>query len=571
MRSLRCRIAGLTRVFACVIPMVSAGFAGADDMRGPQPNQFAANANATPKANAAKAKPVAAAPADTAKAKPVAATLADTAKAKPVAATLADTAKPESPAGAEDSVDFSDALPGGSAPAPPVVFDYRTVDLRALQVHPILKEKSLEIDKAQQKLHELKMGAILPKFLLETGVGPAPGLKTVDDTLYVESDPPGGSIGFIRQSEKDFDFQNWGPFFGIEMTVAQPLNLSRYRAGYKAASANIKVSEAQFQKEKLDISEDAQKLYFQRVYAGQMFSILKDATKELDRAQKRMEALLDDGDESVKQTDLLELKSGRYTLEKARNQAGLGVARADLGLHFLLQVPDSVGLVPKDSILFMRPEALPSLDSLKMLTLLNHPDLKRLANGLAARRELVRVAKGEIGPDIFLFATFQYTKAWSSDRQSGGEDPFARDPLNQINGVGGLGMRLNLNVWSRYEKVRKEKIELTQLQRTEAYAARGLILKMQDEYIQMLNQRANVTEAQKSLRAADAWLKGAALKYDLDPSTAKDMISPYKTVLGAKRDYFEAILNYNLAVSKVIKSIGWTLTDYFHNLEPKGR
>jgi outer membrane protein TolC len=456
--------------------------------------------------------------------------------------------------------------PVPSAPAG-LVLDYAAMERRAQEIHPILREKQLDIAKAEQQMHELEMAAILPRFQVETGMGPAPGLKYILDTTSLRL--PGGG-GYIPQYQKDYDFGNWGPFFGIEMTVAQPLNLSRYRAGHKAAASNIKVAEAQFQKEKLDVSEDAQKLYFQRVYAGQMYSILKDATHELDGAQKKMEELLDDGDESVKQTDLLELKAGRYALEKARNEAGLGVARADLGLRFLLQIPDSVAIQPKDAVLPLRAEALPSLDSLKMLTLLNHPDLKRLANGLAARRELVRVAKGEIGPDIFLFGSFKYTKAWSSDRQSGGEDPFARDPLNEITGVGGLGMRLNLNFWSRYQKVRKEKIELSQLERTEIYAARGLILKMQDEYTQMLNHRANVTEAQKSLRAAEAWLKGAALKYDLDPSTAKDMISPYKTVLGAKRDYFEAVLNYDLAMAKVIKSIGWTLTDYFHNFQGKG-
>ncbi len=456
---------------------------------------------------------------------------------------------------------------GAAASSPSLVMDYSDMERRAQEIHPILMEKKLEIDKAEQQMRDLEMAAILPRFTVETGIGPAPGLKTLAETTFVG----GGGTGSFEQFHKDFDFGSWGPFFGIEVTMAQPLNLSRYRAGHKATAANIKVAEAQYQKEKLDVSEDAQKLYFQRVYAGQMFGILKDASKELDRAQKKMEDLLDDGDESVKQTDLLELKAGRYALEKARNEANLGVARADLGLRFLLQVPDTVAIVPKDSVLFLRAEMLPSLDSLKMLTLLNHPDLKRLANGLAARRELVRVAKGEIGPDIFLFGSFKYTKAWSTDRQSGGEDPFARDPLNEITGVGGLGMRLNLNFWSRYQKVRKEKIELTQLERTETYAARGLILKMQDEYIQMLNQRSNVTEAQKSLRAAEAWLKGAALKFDLDPSTAKDLIGPYKTVLGAKRDYFEAVLNYNLAVSKVIKSIGWTLTDYFHNFSPNGK
>ena len=480
-----------------------------------------------------------------------------------VPAAAADTKAPDSAKSAPvPPVAVAEPVPAPAADA----FGYADADRRAMEIQPMLREKRLEIDKAEQKMHELEMGAILPRFSIETGMGPAPGLKTILDTtsLRLPDNTP------VRQYQKDFDYGNWGPFFGIEATVAQPLNFSRYRAGHKAAFANIKVAEAQFQKEKLDVSEDAQKMYFQRVYAGQMAGLLKDAAKELDKAQKRMEEMLDDGDASIKQTDLLELKAGRYTLSKARNEAELGVARADLGLRFLLQTPDSLRLAPKDSILALRSEAFPSLDSLKMLTLMHHPDLKRLANGLAARRELLRVAKGEIGPDIFLFASFKYTKAWSTDRQSGGEDPFARDPLNELTGVGGLGMKLNLNFWSRYEKVRKERIELTQLERTEAYAARGLLLKMQDEYIQMLNAKANVLEAQKSLRAAEAWLKGAALKYDLDPSTAKDMISPFKTVLGSKRDYFEAVLNYNLAVSKVIKAIGWTLGDYIHNLGPKG-
>lgn len=445
--------------------------------------------------------------------------------------------------------------------------DCAGMERMAQDVQPMLREKKLNIDKAEQQMHELEMSAILPKFQVQTGVGPAPGLRFVLDTTSLHFVTPPSDTVPVRQYQKEYDFSNWGPFFGIEVDVAQPLNISRYRAGHRAAAAQIKVSEAEFQKERMDVSEDAQKLYYNRVYAGVMNAALQDASHELDRAQKKMEDMLDNGDESVKQTDLLELKAGKFTLEKAKGEASLGIARADLGLRFLLQIPDTMAITPKDANLVLRPEVLPSLDSLKMLTLLNHPDLKRLANGLAARRELVRVAKGEIGPDIFLFATFNYTKAWSTDRQSGGNDPFARDPLNQITGVGGLGMRLNLNFWQRYEKVRKEKIELQQLERTEVYAARGLLLKMQDEYVQMLNCRNNVTESQKSMRAAEAWLKAAAMKYDLDPGAAKDLLGPYKAALNAKKDYFESVMNYNLAVSKVIKSVGWTLTDYIHSLE----
>jgi outer membrane protein TolC len=445
--------------------------------------------------------------------------------------------------------------------------DYRELERRAQEVHPILREKQLEIAKTEQQLQELRMSAILPKLLVETAVGPAPGLKSVRDTsLRVLPRAPLTDSLHVLQYQKEYDYGKWGPFFGVEFTAAQPLNLGRYRAGHRARTFQLRVSEAEFQKERLDVSEEAQKLYFQRVFAGMMLGILNDAAKELDKAQRKMEDMLDDGDKGVTQTDLLELKAGRYTLEKSRSEATLGVARTELGLRFLIQSTDTVPFAPKDSVLFQRREALPSLDSLKLLTLENHPDLKRLKNGLAARNELIRVAKGEMGPDIFLFANFQYTKAWSDDRESGGDNPFARDPLNEITGVGGIGLKLNLNFWQRYEKVRKERIEFKQLQRTETYAAAGLLLRLQDEYAQLLKHKADVGESQKSLRAAEAWLKAAAMKYDLDPGAAKDLISPYRTMLTAKRDYFQAVLDYNLAVSKVIKSIGWTLSDYLRTL-----
>ncbi len=442
--------------------------------------------------------------------------------------------------------------------------NYVTLEAKALQLHPILKEKQLEIEKTEQKLKALEMAAILPKFQTDLAVGPAPGLNNVRDTSgYALS----GIDSFpVTGSHKDYDFRNWGPYFGVEFSAVQPLNFARYNAGHRAASYDIKISEAQFQKEKMDVSEEAQKLYFSHVYARMILSILQSAGKELDKAQNQLQKMLDDGDDNVKQTDLLELKAGRYALLKAQNEADVGVQRSLMGLAFLIQIPESTNFVAQDTALFQRKEALPSLDTLKQWTLKNHPDLQRLKNGLAAREELLTVAKGELGPDIFLFGNFKYTKAWSSDRQSGGGDPFASDPLNELTAVAGLGLRFHLNVWDRYQNYRKEKIALTQLQRTEAYAAKGLLLKTAEAYVQYLSAKKNVEESQKSLRAAEAWLKAAAMKYDLDPTLAKDMLSPYKTSLYAKKDFYEAVLEYNLAVSKVIKAVGWTLTDYFHSL-----
>jgi outer membrane protein TolC len=294
---------------------------------------------------------------------------------------------------------------------------------------------------------------------------------------------------------------------------------------------------------------------------------LASSKNDLDKAQRKLVESLDAGDENVEQTDVLRLKSGRYALDHGLHEADLGVRRSELALRFAVAARDSEDVPLADTVLSPRTDVIPPLDTLKMAALRFHPDLQRLRNGLAARRELLKVAQGEIGPDIFLFGNIEYGKAWSSDRQSSGGDPFARDPLNELTGVAGLGMRLRLNFWERYQSYRKERLDLRQLERTEVYAARGILMKVQDAWMRVEKARADMEDAQLALRAADAWLKGAAMRYDLDRSEARNMTSPFRQAISSRNDYYSAVLEYNIAVASLFKSVGWTLSDYLGSLK----
>jgi outer membrane protein TolC len=437
------------------------------------------------------------------------------------------------------------------------------VERIALADHPVLSEQALEVDKARESVRDLDMGVILPRFEVETGIGPAPGIRQWTDrgALTVGGDT-------VLESRRDFDFSEWGPYFGIQARVAQPLNIARYRAGRRAATLRARVSEAEFRKQRLDVSEEAQTICNQRLYALTMRRELLDARADLDKAQRDLSGRLDDGDETVSQTDVLRVRASRFTLDQGVNEAELGVRRTALALRFVLAAPDTGGADLADSVLTLRPEPLPSLDSLKLAALRDHPDLQRLRNGLAARQEMLKVAQGELGPDIFLFGSFEYGKSWSSDRRSGGGDPFARDPLNELTGVAGLGMRLRLNFWERYQSYRRERLNLRQLERTEVYAARGVLLRVEDAYLMAQKARLDAEDAQRALRAAEAWLKGAAMRYDFDPDEAGELSAPFRQSIISKRDYYKAVLEYNLAVAALFKSAGWTLSDYLGTLRP---
>jgi hypothetical protein len=104
---------------------------------------------------------------------------------------------------------------------------------------------------------------------------------------------------------------------------------------------------------------------------------------------------------------------------------------------------------------------------------------------------------------------------------------------------------------------------LKQLKRTEVYAVKGLLLKLEEAHLNYEEAKSNIEAAASSLRAAEAWLAGAAMDYDLDPSLAKEMISPYKATLLAKEDYFRSVFDYNMALGRVISAVGWTLSDFF--------
>ncbi len=432
--------------------------------------------------------------------------------------------------------------------------------------HPILAEKEVSLSLAKQKLEALNKSVILPKFELQLGMGPAPGLRSSFDTSYGASLTTGDTIVFLEKGQ-DFDFRKWGPFYGLELNAVQPLNYHRFKAGQNARVHEIKVTEAEFQKEKINISQEAQEIYYQYQFALRMQKILSEANRDLNKAEKQLDKLIDEEDPSVSQNDLFKIKAGKYVLTKGLGEAEVGLKRAAQGLRFYLGRSDTLPIELEDSVLARRTEQMPSLDTLHAIAQHNHPDLKRLRNGLIARQEQMEVAKGEIGPDIFLFGNFKYSKAWSEDREVGSKDPFSQDPLNELTGVGGIGLKLKLNFWDRYENYKRSRIELSQLKRTDAYASQGILIYVNEAYWEYEQAAKNADEAETSLRAAESWLKSSAMDYDIDPSKAKGMLDPYKTAVEARRNYYEAVMNYNIAWAKVIQSVGWTLDDFLGNVK----
>lgn len=442
-----------------------------------------------------------------------------------------------------------------SAFAAEVRYDCEGFVLRGLSKDPLLQEERFSTEAKKNRISEIKSSAILSKFQVSMMVGPAPGLKE-------EVDDWGDSVD-------TWDFTKFGPFFGTEVKAVQPLNYGQYKVGKKAAEADLRQQEMNVVGKEHEKSVELQTYYYNYLLALEMNRLVEDAKKQMDRAEEKLEEALDDDDPNVSQTDLLKLKAGRHVLDEAVVDAQNGLERVKLAVRFSLGLDSGEVFVPQDSVLSERTEYFPTLEEAKNVALQHHPDLKRLNAGLEAREYQLELAEAKLGPQFFVMGEFTYVKSWAGNRTAIQKNAFAQDAVNKISGAIGIGLRYNLNFWNSWSSYVSARTELRGLKLKENYASEGILLQMEEQYIQTKGAKDKLASLRASLRASESILKGAAMKYDLDPSAANtgDLVSAYRDNLSLKKSYYYAVCKYNVAVAELIKRMGVSLSEY-HQLYP---
>ncbi|HQF55650.1 MAG TPA: TolC family protein [Fibrobacteria bacterium] len=422
-------------------------------------------------------------------------------------------------------------------------FKLSDVVRRTLQNQPQLAEDSMDLDRSRHQIDLLRRKVILPKFEVEAGFGPAPGFR------YEVTPLANGG----RDSSRRYEWWPLGPAFQMEVNVQQPLNVGRLRAGMRAARAGVRVASAELDARRASVVKDALTYLFGFQYATRMRRMLDEAATKIDSVESSLQEKLDNDDEDASQTDLFQIRIGRYELDKSLQEAKLGQDRARQGLAFSLGLssPDSLRLV--DSLLQPLPE-LPAIDS--MILGMSHPDLRRLAAGLEAKKALVDVQRASLGPDLGVVAQFQYRKAWVANRDRQNKDVLITDPINNVGGALGIGAVWHLNFWSQLGEVRKAELEWLQLRRKEVYARKGLETLLRDAWLRYRTLGERQAAAQKGKDAAEAWLKSVAIQVDLDPSLGKELIGPYKTLLDFQNKYWDAVHERNKAALDVLQAMG---------------
>jgi len=414
----------------------------------------------------------------------------------------------------------------------------------AVKNEPRFKESRMSLLSKEQKVEQIKSGVILPKFEFSMLAGVAPGLKS--------------SVDKYGNEVSSWDFTKIGPYYGMNIQAAQPLNYGQLQIGLKAAQADY-----QQKKMELEAKENSKKTEFLSYYYGyllalEMDKLARDGYNQMSKALDKLEDALDEDDENVSQMDVLELKAGFFEIDKAVLEAKAGLKKAQLATKFALNLPDSAIFIPTDSILAESAEFVPSVDSLVKFANTMHPDIRRLAAGLEATSMQMELASAKLAPEFFILGEFEYAKSWAGDRTAWSKNAFAQDPVNRISGAFGVGMRYKLNFWNQWENYKSVRLEHRILRQTENYANTGIKLQIEEKYEDFLVAKGKLESARKALRATEGMLKGAALQYDINPGKTSGLLAnTYKKNLLMKKDYYFAVYEYNMAVARLFEQAGF--------------
>lgn len=419
---------------------------------------------------------------------------------------------------------------------------------QGLAKDPQMAETKHGLDSKNDKIRSLTAEVILPTFNVSMMVGPAPGLKETVDQWGDTVDT--------------YDFSRMGPFWAVEAKFIQPLNLGQYRSGKKALEADLQQKTFEIENSTRKKEVELQSYYYNYLLALEMKRLAADAKKQVDKAYDQLEEALDEDEPTVSQNDLLNLKAKMHTVKEGVIEADLGMKRVMLAIRFALALPEGDTFATEDTVLTMRSEPLPTEEQVRDLTIKYNPELKQLEAGLRARRLQMDLAEAKLAPEFFIMGEFQYVKSWAGNRNVLQKSAFAQDAVNKISGLVGVGLRYRLNFWKSWEEFRKARTDYRGLQLKENYAADGLVAKAVEQYYQVVAAKEKLDAMRESLRASEALLKGAAMKYDLDKSQTSDLVSAYTQNVSMKKDYYFAVCRYNVEFAGLIAKMGLSLQEY---------
>ena len=396
---------------------------------------------------------------------------------------------------------------------------------------------------AAARRRQARAARFLTEFHLTTGHAVAPGLERngspfPDDALYLDPD--------VRN-----DWTDTRPYNEFTAELLQPLFTWGELGGQiRAATAAVEVEAAEVDAKASEVALRTGELYTGLSLARALAGIAEETDEALRTARAELEALLDDGDPSVSDADLFQLRlfEQEYAARSAEVEQQEALAASALARQ-LLRPGALIRTGPLDPLPFRRD----SLDAYQALALRQRSELRQAAAGLRAREALVEVARSDYFPKLFLGGTARGRYAAGRVQQS---NPFVSDSYLGASLRFGLGVRQNLAFLQTRAKVEQAEAEAAEVRFQREAAEQLILFEVEEAYRRLAIAEATLAARDEAVRIAGEWLRTEQINFDLGLGDVDDLIGAVRADLEGRATRLDAVRAYNVAVLRLLHAAG---------------
>lgn len=414
---------------------------------------------------------------------------------------------------------------------------------RALEASPEVAIEEAGVAFAEARARQAQAARFLTEARITTGHALAPGIARHGATL------PANALYLDPRVRNDWT--NTRPYSEAEVEVLQPLFTWGQLGGrVRAAEAAVAVEAADVRAKASEVALRAGEVFTGLQLAEALAHLAEETGRALATAQEELARLLAEGDPSVEEADLFQLRLFEQEYRRQRVEVRERRALAASALARLLLRPGApVAAAPLEPLAF---EAGP-MEELQAHALARRPELAKAAAGVRAREALLQVARADYYPKLFAGGTFRGRYAAGRVQQ---DNPYVSDPYLGASLRFGLGIRQELTFLQTRAKVQQAQAELAEVRFQREAAEHLALFEAEEAYRNLTIARAALEARTEAAAITGEWLRGEQISFDLGLGETAHLVAAVRADLEARAARLQAVHDFNVAVLRLLARAG---------------
>jgi outer membrane protein TolC len=352
------------------------------------------------------------------------------------------------------------------------------------------------------------------------------------------------------------DREKWGVATILKADLSQPIyTFGALSSARRAAEAGTQAERQLLERDRWKLRTQVHEYYYGFQLAFELAGVAEDLRKRLEEALRKGEENRQKklrGAPSSSDLDKLRIYLAEVKVRESEAVKGLELARSAMawqtGMYGQEQKPswDRANLVARN---------LGSVDlsQLKSAAQERRPEIKALEYELSAREWLAKSYRSQLLPSIFMGATFSYSVSAIRDDQL---SPFAYDPLNDLSGALGIGLRWDLSFFDKNSQYSMARAELIKAEGKKRHLEQGALLEIEKNFRDLEHEQTALELRQEAARFSKRVFLDSLVAFNLGTGQAQPLLEALGAHAMAEKSRFENIYHHNLAAARLEQSVG---------------